>query len=116
MEIQEIWRVQGKKADFEELGKIFGISPVTARIIRNRNHRTMEEYNEYLRGNIQDMKSPFLLKDMHKAVNMIYNAIVSGKRIRVIGDYDIDGVCSGYILTDLLKTCLLYTSPSPRDA
>lgn len=104
MEIQEIWRVQGKKADFEELGKIFGISPVTARIIRNRNHRTMEEYNEYLRGNIQDMKSPFLLKDMHKAVNMIYNAIVSGKRIRVIGDYDIDGVCSGYILTDLLKT------------
>lgn len=104
MEIQEIWRVQGKKADFEELGKMFGILPVTARIIRNRNHRTMEEYNGYLRGTIESMKSPFLLKDMQKAVRMIYNAVVSQKRIRVIGDYDIDGVCSGYILTDLLKT------------
>lgn len=103
MDIQEIWRVQGKKADFEELGKIFNITPITARIIRNRNHRTMEEYNEYLRGNIKNMKSPLLLKDMYKAVSIIHDAVVSGKRIRVIGDYDIDGVCSGYILTDLLK-------------
>lgn len=104
MDIQEVWRVQGKKADFEELGKMFGITPITARLIRNRNHCTMEEYNEYLRGKIQDMKSPFLLKDMHKAAGMIYDAVATGKRIRVIGDYDIDGVCSGYILTDLLKT------------
>ncbi|MCI8669118.1 MAG: single-stranded-DNA-specific exonuclease RecJ [Lachnospiraceae bacterium] len=104
MDIQEVWRVQGKKADFEELGKIFGITPITARVIRNRNHCTMEEYNEYLRGDIRNMNSPFLLKDMDKAVSIIYDAVVSEKRIRVIGDYDIDGVCSGYILTDLLKT------------
>lgn len=103
MDIKEIWRVQGKKADFDELGKIFGITPITARIIRNRNHKTMEDYNAYLRGNLNDMHSPLLLKDMDKAVTIIYNAVVSGKRIRVIGDYDIDGVCSGFILTDALK-------------
>ncbi len=103
MDIKEIWRVQGKKADFDELGKIFGITPITARIIRNRNYKTIEDYNAYLRGNLNDMHSPLLLKDMDKAVTIIYNAVVSGKRIRVIGDYDIDGVCSGFILTDALK-------------
>lgn len=100
MDMKEIWRVQAKKADFDELGKIFNIAPVTARIIRNRDHITVQEYNEYLRGSINDLTPPELLMDMEKAVKMIYEALLSGKKIRVIGDYDIDGVCSGYILTD----------------
>ena len=103
MEAKEKWLVQAKKADFEELGKVFKISPVTARLIRNRNHETMEAYYQYLQADISDMHNPFLMKDMETGVAIVYQGIKEGKRIRVIGDYDIDGVCSGYILTDALK-------------
>lgn len=103
MDVKEIWRIQGKKADFNELGKNFNITPITARLIRNRNHNTFEEYEKYLHGDILDMDSPMKLKDMEKSVEIIYSAIIKSKKIRIIGDYDIDGICSGYILTDVLK-------------
>lgn len=105
MNTMEKWLVHAKKADFDSLGKTFGISPIVARIIRNRDIITEEEYKEYLglKGDMKEEYSPFLFKDMEKAVNVIVQSINNKDKIRVIGDYDIDGICSGYILVSALK-------------
>lgn len=100
---KEKWLVQAKKADFDKLGEQYGISPVVARIIRNRDNITEEEYDVYLNGDEKYLYSPRLFKDMEKAVHIILEKIKEHKKIRVIGDYDIDGVCSTYILTDGIK-------------
>lgn len=100
---KEKWLVQAKKADFNSLGDRYKISPIVARIIRNRDNITKEEYDIYLNGNENDLHSPRLFKDMEKAVHIILAKIKENKKIRVIGDYDIDGVCSTYILTDGIK-------------
>ncbi len=97
---KEKWLVQAKKADFNRLGEKYGINPVVARIIRNRDTVTDEEYDLYLNGRENSLHSPRLFKDMEKAVHIILEKIKEKKKIRVIGDYDIDGVCSSYILTD----------------
>ena len=99
----EKWLVHAKKADFYGNSEKFGINPVTARIIRNRDIIEDEDIDEYLKCDLSTLYSPFLFKDMEKAVNIIINSIISGEKIRVIGDYDIDGVCSGYILTTGLE-------------
>ncbi len=99
----EKWLVQAKKADFAGLGNRFGINPVIARIIRNRDIISEEEYGEYLKCEMDKLYSPLLMKDMEKAVHIIKKAMEDKKKIRVIGDYDIDGVTSGYILTDALE-------------
>ena len=101
---KEKWLVQAKKADFDKLGEKYGISPVVARIIRNRDNITEEEYDVYLNGNEKYLHSPRLFKDMEKAVHIILEKIKEKKKIRVIGDYDIDGVCSTYILTNGIKS------------
>lgn len=105
MDTTEKWLVHAKKADFDRLGKTFAISPVVARIIRNRDIITEEEYKEYLglKGDMKEEYSPFLFKDMEKAVSVIVRAINQKEKIRVIGDYDIDGICSGYILVSALR-------------
>ena len=95
----EKWLIQAKKADFNGLGNKFNISPVIARIIRNRDIISEEEFKEYLNADIEELYSPFLLKGMEETVRIIVSAINDRKKIRVIGDYDIDGICSGYILT-----------------
>jgi len=87
-----------KKADFEKIAKDFNISPVLARIIRNRDVVSYEEIDTYLNGEIKDMHSPHLFKDMDKSVEIILEKIKEKKHIRIIGDYDIDGICSTYIL------------------
>ncbi len=97
------WYVAAKKADFNQIGEKFGISPVLARIIRNRDIITEEEIEVFLHGTIKDLYSPFLLKDMDKAVEIVREKINNGKKLRIIGDYDIDGVCSAYILEKGLK-------------
>ena len=95
----EKWIVHMKKADFAAWSARFHISPVTARIIRNRGIEETEDVERFLRGGLEDCPSPFLLKDMERAVNLIPEAIGAGKKLRVIGDYDVDGICSSYILT-----------------
>lgn len=100
---KEKWLVQAKKADFNELGEKYHISPIVARIIRNRDHKTDEEYEMYLKGDEKCLHSPWLFHDMRKAVDIICNKIEEKKHIRVIGDYDIDGVCSTYILVDGIR-------------
>ena len=95
----EKWYVAAKKADFDKWAKEFHISPVTARILRNRDLTEESEIQKFLYGKLEDCYSPWLLKDMDKAVEEILKAVREGLHIRVIGDYDVDGICSSYILT-----------------
>lgn len=92
------WMVYGKKADFDSLAREFHISPVTARIIRNRDVCGEDAVRRYLFGSLEDLYSPHLLKDADKAAELLGEKIAQGKWIRIVGDYDIDGVCSTYLL------------------
>lgn len=94
----EKWVLTAKRADFAGIGHKFGIDQVTARLIRNRDVIQEEDIRKYLYGNLEDLPSPWLLKDMEKAVGILEGKIREGAKIRIIGDYDIDGVTSTFIL------------------
>ena len=94
----EKWVVTAKKADFQGIGRKYGIDPVIARIIRNRDITGDEAIEEYLNGTLADIPSWKLLKDSDKAVEIISGKIDAGTKMRIIGDYDIDGVTATYIL------------------
>lgn len=98
------WRVFSKKADFTAVGSRFNIDPVVARIIRNRDIIGDEAIDKFLNGTITDLYSPNLMKDLTKSVKILSDSIRSGEQIRIIGDYDIDGICSIYILFKGLKS------------
>lgn len=92
------WVIAAKKADFNRIGERFGIDPVIARIMRNRGMTEADEMEMYLHGTKADLYNPHLLKDVDRAAEIIYGKIREGKRIRIIGDYDIDGIQSTFIL------------------
>ena len=103
---KEIWMLYTKKADFNGLAARLGVSPVSVRIMRNRGIETEEGMYRYLYGTPEDMYDGRLMRDMEKAAGLLMEKIRSGKRIRIIGDYDIDGVCSTYLLyTGLNRVC-----------
>lgn len=89
-----------KKADFNEIGEKYGISPILARLIRNRDIVSDEEIGFYLNGTIADLFDGMLMKDMDRAVEILSEKIKEGAPIRVIGDYDIDGVNATYVLQE----------------
>lgn len=99
----ERWVVAAKRADFVAIAKEFGIDPVIARLIRNRDVQDKEEIRRYLHGTVEELASPHLMKDVDKAVEILRNKIKEKKQIRIIGDYDIDGVVSTFILIKGLK-------------
>lgn len=99
----EEWLVSMKRADFQAIASRFNIDPVTARLIRNRGLTEIKEIEKYLNGTLSDLYSPSLMKDIDKACDIISEKISDKKRIRVIGDYDIDGIMSTYILLTGLK-------------
>lgn len=99
----EKWYVAAKKADFEKWAAEFGISPVIARILRNRDLTENGGIRKFLYGTLEDCYSPWLLKDMDRAVELLLKAVEEKTAIRVIGDYDVDGICSSYILTKGLQ-------------
>ena len=99
----EKWMVYAKKADFQEIGRKFGIDPVIARLIRNRDVDGEEAIQSYLHGTLEELPSPWLMKDMDKAVEILRTKIAGNKKIRIIGDYDIDGVTATCILLKGLK-------------
>lgn len=105
MIMMERWVVINKKADFYGIGEKFGIDPVIARLIRNRDVIEEKEIEQYLYGKISDLPSPIEMKDMEKAVSILIQKIREGKRIRIISDYDVDGVVSNYILYKGLSKC-----------
>ena len=101
--IMSKWMVYAKKADFKAIAARYGIDQVIARIIRNRDVCTNEEIDMYLGGDISSMHDAHLLKDADKAADIIIDKINHRKHIRIVGDYDIDGVCSVTILLKGLK-------------
>ncbi len=102
--MNEAWIVYNKKADFYQLAQRFSIDPVIARIIRNRDVITEKEFDEYLNAR-QDLYDPRQMKDMEKGAAIIKDAIEQKQKIRIISDYDVDGVMSNYILYQGLKRC-----------
>ena len=97
--------LQTKRADFSGIAARFHISPVTARIIRNRDVEGETAIDRYLNGTLDQLYDPHLMKDMDKAAFLILEKIQAGARIRIVGDYDIDGVCSTYLLYRGLSRC-----------
>ena len=95
---KEKWMVRNKKADFKEIGRCFGIDQVLARILVNRGFTEDTEIRKYLRGTLAELHSPHLMKDMDLIIKILQEKIHSGKLIHVIGDYDIDGIMSAYVL------------------
>lgn len=101
--VAEKWMVHSKKADFDGFAKVLGVSPIVTRIMRNKDLETIDEQRMFLDNSLENLHNPSLMKDMDKAIDIIKLKIEEGKHIRVIGDYDIDGICSTYILVKGLQ-------------
>lgn len=101
----EKWIGINKRADFKGIGQKFNIDQVTARIIRNRDVTEEKDIEKFLNGGLGDLYDPHLLKDADKLVDLLSQMIKERKHIRIIGDYDIDGVMSTYILNKALLRC-----------
>ncbi len=99
------WLVARRGADFEKIAKEHGISPITARLLRNRDVVDYDDVEGFLNANIEKLHNPHELKDIDLACDVIKNSIERGDRIRIIGDYDVDGVCSSFILLKGLQRC-----------
>ena len=94
----EKWVVKAKKADFQKIGVDFHIDPVIARLIRNRDVIGYDAMEEYLHGDLKNLADVWQLKDIEKAVELLNTGIREKKKIRIIGDYDIDGIMATYVL------------------
>lgn len=101
----EKWIEIRKGGNFMEMAKKYGIDPLIARIIRNRDIIDEKEITEYLYGGKEALHNPHLLKDVDKATEIIAEGIAEKKAMRIIGDYDIDGVNATYILLDGIRRC-----------
>lgn len=101
----EKWIEIRKGGNFMEMAKKYGIDPLIARIIRNRDIMDEKEITEYLYGGKETLHNPHLLKDVDKAAEIIAEGIAEKKTMRIIGDYDIDGVNATYILLDGIRRC-----------
>lgn len=99
------WMVSARKADFRKIAQECGISIILARLIRNRGVIGAEATDRYLHAALSDLHAPNLLPDADRTVNMLSEAIESRKHIRIIGDYDVDGICSTYIFLHVLGSC-----------
>lgn len=94
----EQWFVYKKKADFQKNAEKFQIDPVIARLIRNREIMEEDDIQKYLFGNLSEISDPFLMYGVSEAVKILKDKIVQKKKIRIISDYDVDGIVSNYIL------------------
>ena len=97
------WYIYAKRADFDAIANKYGIDPVTARILRNREIYEDKDLELFLHGGLDELYDASLLPDIDKASKLILAAIDAGKRIRIVGDYDIDGVCAVSILLKGLR-------------
>ena len=108
-----VWTMYGKRADFFGIAERFHIDPVTARVIRNRDVITDEEIATYLNGGLDRLHDPVMMKNMEKGCSLMLEAIRSRNRIRIISDYDVDGVSSNYILYKGLQRVWEHENGSP---
>lgn len=105
MRKKESWVVLRKSADFNGIGKTYGVDPVIARIVRNREVTEEAQLESYFRPSCKQLHDPALLKDAVSAAELLMEKLAQKKKIRVIGDYDIDGIFATYILYDGLTRC-----------
>ena len=96
--MNEYWVQIRKSGDFNKLGKAAGILPVTARILRNRDISDVSEMKKFIEGGIENLYDPLLLYGIDSAAGLLVEKIRENKKIRIIGDYDVDGICASYIL------------------
>ena len=101
--MKEKWFVTTKSGDYRQLGERYGVSPIVARIMRNRGIDNDADAAAFLNTSLSGMHDAKSMKDCEKLVDILIDKISAGKKIRVIGDYDIDGVCSTYILLKGLR-------------
>ena len=101
----EKWVITAKRADFNAIAARYKITPMLARLMRNRDLVTDDEMYAYLYGSLKDLPAADLLKDVDKAADILMEKIHEGKRIRIISDYDVDGISSNYILYTGLSRC-----------
>ena len=99
------WFVSAKKADFNSIAEKFHIDPVIARIIRNRDVVDDGDIDRFLNGSLDLLHDPRGLKDIEKAASILKEKVQNGQKIRIIGDYDVDGICATYILHKGLSVC-----------
>jgi single-stranded-DNA-specific exonuclease RecJ len=97
------WRMYSKRADFDAISKRFNIDPVVARVIRNRDVEGDEAIEQFLYGTLDSCHRGSLMKDMNKGVEILSSKLDEGASIRIVGDYDVDGVTSTYILYDAIR-------------
>lgn len=102
---KEKWMVKNKTADFAAICSQFGVSEIVARLLVNRGLTQPEEIQKYLYPKLSDMYNPFQMKDLEKTCAILMEKIKERKKIRIIGDYDVDGVVSTYVLLQALKEC-----------
>lgn len=103
--MKEKWFIKNKQADFDLLASTYQIDPILARLIVNRGVSSMEEMEGYLNPSAKGLHSPYLMKDMEKTCRILMEKMQEGRPIRIIGDYDVDGVMSTYILLKGLNNC-----------
>ena len=96
------WRLYAKKADFAAISKAYGINQVTARIMRNRGVETKEEIESYLKGDLDYLSDPALMKDADKAASLLEAAIANNELIAISSDFDNDGIFSGLLLKEAI--------------
>lgn len=101
--MKEKWIIQNKKGDFDQMVEALGIDPLTARILANRGVKDADSARFYLKGTIEDLPDPALLKDAEKAAAMLQEALESRLKIAVASDYDVDGIFAGQILKESLE-------------
>ena len=99
---KERWRLYAKKADFAAISKEYGINQVTARIMRNRGVETKEEIESYLKGDLDYLSDPALMKDADKAASLLEAAIANNELIAISSDFDNDGIFSGLLLKEAI--------------
>lgn len=101
--MSEKWFLKNKKGDASALAGALHISPILAKILINRDVNSIEQAKAYLYGDLKDLHNPFLLKDCERAAQIIWHKIREEKSIRIMGDYDCDGICATFILWSVLK-------------
>lgn len=97
------WFLYNKRKNFKEISQKFGITPLTSVILCNREIYDDEEVKKILSEDISDLNDASLIPDVDKAADILHEYILARKNIRIVGDYDIDGVCATYILYDAIK-------------
>ncbi len=101
----EKWFIKNKKANFKVIADTFGISETLAKLVVNRDIKSNEELEAYLKPSLDHLHGPEKMKDMEKSCNLLMQKIQEGAKIRIVGDYDVDGVMATYILYTGLSKC-----------